>query len=72
MTGSPGNDGIPDFEADLSNNIVATNFGDEAVYNNTVEISVITNNPITGVINPGVPSGVTGEMVTVGGPSDIF
>ena len=75
VNGSPGNDGIPDFEADLSNNIVATNFGDEAVDNNTVEISVITNNPITGVINPGVPSGVTGEMVTVvgvDGPSDIF
>jgi hypothetical protein len=73
VNGSPGNDGIPDFEADLSNNIVATNFGDEAVDNNTVEISVITNDPTSsGAANPGVPSGVTGEMVTVDGSSGIF
>ena len=73
VNGSPGNDGIPDFEADLSNNIVATNFGDEAVDNNTVEISVIINDPTSsGAANPGVPGGVTGSMVTVDGSSDIF
>lgn len=58
-------DGIPDPGADLSNNAVATNFGDEAVDNNTVVVSVRTD-------NPGVPGGVNGAMVTVDGSSDVF
>lgn len=58
-------DGIPDLGADLSNNGVTTNFGDEAVDNNTVVLSVRTD-------NPGVPGGVTGAMVTVDGSSDVF
>ena len=71
--GTAGNDGIPDFEADLSDNIVATNFGDEIADNNTVEISVITTDPTNGgAANPGVPTGETGTMVTVDGSSDIF
>lgn len=73
VDGTAGNDGIPDFEADLSNNLVATNFGDEAVDNNTVEISVFTTDPTNGgAANPGVPTGVTGTMVIVDGSSDIF
>jgi len=58
-------DGIPDVGADLSNNSVATNFGDEAVDNNTVIVSVRTD-------NPGVPGGVNGAMVTVDGSTDVF
>lgn len=71
--GTAGNDGIPDFEADLSNNPVATNFGDELGETNTVEISIYTTDPTNGgAPNPGVPSGATGTMVTVDGSSDIF
>lgn len=58
-------DGIPDVGADLSNNPVATNFGDEAVDNNTVIVSVRTD-------NPGVLGGVNGAMVTVDGSTDVF
>lgn len=73
VDGSPGNDGIPDFEADLSNNAVATNFGDEASDNNTVVVSVIANDPTNGgALNPGVPGGVAGVMVVVDGSSDVF
>lgn len=73
VDGSPGNDGIPDFEADLSNNLVATNFGDEASDNNTVVVSVIANDPTNGgALNPGVPGGVAGVMVVVDGSSDVF
>jgi len=73
VDGSPGNDGIPDFEADLSNNLVATNFGDEASDNNTVVVSVIANDPTNGgALNPGVPGGVSGVMVVVDGSSDVF
>lgn len=59
------NDGIADLGADLSNNIVATNFGDETAVDNTVIVSVRTD-------NPGVPGGVNGAMVTVDGSSDTF
>lgn len=73
VDGTPGNDGIPDFEANLADNLVATNFGDEAVDNNAVEISIYTTDPTNGgAANPGVPTGVTGTMVTTDGSSDIF
>ncbi|PCI77336.1 MAG: hypothetical protein COB20_08275 [SAR86 cluster bacterium] len=73
VDGSPGNDGIADFEADLSDNLVATNFGDEAVDNNTVIVSVLTTDPTNGgAANPGVPAGVVGTMVIVDGSSDVF
>lgn len=69
-------DGIPDFEADLSNNAIATNFGDEAADSNTVVISVVTDDPnIPGAgDNPGVPGGVVGNIVVdaMSGLSDIF
>jgi len=59
------NDGIPDFGANLSDNPVTTNFGQESPDNNTVLVSVITDDPnLPGVDdNPGVPGGVTGELV---------
>lgn len=58
-------DGIADLDADLSDNAIATNFGDEQADNNTVVVSVRTD-------NPGVPGGVNGAMVTVDGSSDVF
>lgn len=61
-------DGIPDTLADLSNNTVATNFGKEAAVDNTVLVSVRTD-------NPGVPGGVTGVLVVAPdapGATDVF
>ncbi|MEQ8315142.1 MAG: hypothetical protein RL839_06740 [Gammaproteobacteria bacterium] len=60
-------DGLPDFEADLSDNAITQNFGNEtAVADHTVIVSVITDDPgVPGVDdNPGVPGGVTGSVIT--------
>ena len=63
-------DGVPDFEADLSDNAITTNFGRESGLNHTVEVAVITDNPnVLGADdNPGVPGGVGGSLVL----GDIF
>lgn len=63
-------DGIPDFGADLSDNAVTTNFGDESPDPNTVLVSVVTDDPnLPGVDdNPGVPGGELGNIVL----GDIF
>ena len=63
-------DGVPDFEADLSDNPITTNFGRESGLNHTVEVAVITDNPNAPGAddNPGVPGGVGGSMVL----GDIF
>jgi hypothetical protein len=59
-------DGLPDFEADLSDNAITQNFGNEtAVADHTVIVSVITDDPnVPGVDdNPGVPGGTTGSVL---------
>ena len=60
-------DGIPDFGADLSNNPVTTNFGQETgiTGGHKVLVSVVTDDPaIPGIDdNPGVPGGQLGQIV---------
>ncbi|MDC0598555.1 hypothetical protein OAP18_01735 [Gammaproteobacteria bacterium] len=62
------NDGIADFEADLSNNAATPNFGNETGFDYEVTLSVITDNPnFAGAgDNPGVPGGVVGNLTQVG------
>jgi MSHA biogenesis protein MshQ len=65
-TDDSNDDGIPDFEADLSNNAVTTNFGQETgISDHTIRVSVVTDDPgIPGAgDNPGVPGGQLGQIV---------
>ncbi|PCJ20256.1 MAG: hypothetical protein COA96_15900 [SAR86 cluster bacterium] len=58
-------DGVPDFEADLSDNAITPNFGQETVAE-VVLVSVITDDPnVVGINdNPGVPGGVVGAIIS--------
>jgi hypothetical protein len=57
-------DGVPDFEADLSDNAMTPLFGQEGL-DYRIGLSVITDNPTTVGVNdnPGVPGGVVGSLL---------